>query len=103
MGVSTGCLFLLATALPAAFFLSQLAMFAFSALPVFKLTRKDQTAAMFCATQKTLAFGMPLIKAFFEGSPHAALITTPLLVIHPLQLLIGSLMIPYLQRYIKQE
>jgi len=103
LGVSGGSLVFLMAILPTAFAFSQLLMFMFSKLPFVKLSRKDQVAAMFCSTQKTLAFGMPIIQSFFEKSPNLALISTPLLVLHPFQLLIGSVMVPYLQKYISEE
>lgn len=103
LGVSGSSLLFLMVVLPSAFTASQLAMLGIARNPLLKLSKKDQIAAMFCGTQKTLAFGMPLIQAFFEGNPSLALITTPLLVLHPMQLLIGSLLTPYLRKYAADE
>lgn len=56
-------------------------------------------AGMFCASQKTLAFGLPLINTIFEGSPNLAAYCAPIMFIHPLQLILGSLLIPRLETY----
>ena len=59
----------------------------------------EVVAALFCASQKTLAFGLPLINTIFAGSPHLAAYSAPIMFIHPIQLIIGSALIPALQRY----
>jgi len=51
------------------------------------------------STQKTLALGLPLLQVVFAGRPDLALLCTPLLIQHPLQLLVGSLLSPQLKRY----
>ena len=63
----------------------------------------SQIAATFCASHKTIAFGMPLLKTIFDGSPSLALLCAPLLIYHPLQLVIGSALVPSLQRYAAEE
>lgn len=63
--------------------------------------RDEQITAMFVGSQKTLAFGMPLIRTIFETSPSMALYSAPLLFIHPSQLLIGSMITPFLRNYIE--
>ncbi len=55
----------------------------------------EAIAATFCSGHKTLAFGLPLINMIFEGSPHLASYCAPIMLTHPLQLVIGSLMAPY--------
>lgn len=71
--------------------------------PRLNFRREDQVAAMFCASHKTIAFGMPLLKEIFDGNPSLALLTAPILILHPLQLIIGSFLMPSLRRYIKEE
>lgn len=52
---------------------------------------KDLPAAVYCASHKTLAFGLPLLATMFAGDPaRIAAVSTPLLIYHPLQLLVGS-------------
>jgi sodium/bile acid cotransporter 7 len=61
--------------------------------------RRDVVAAMFCASQKTLAFGLPLVNTIFQGSPHLASYTAPVMFLHPIQLILGSLLISRLETY----
>lgn len=68
-----------------------------------QLSKPDVIAAMFCSSQKTLAFGLPLIHTLFESNPNIAYYTAPLMCIHPLQLLLGSFFISKLQRYVKED
>ena len=63
------------------------------------LQRDRQVAAAFTASHKTLAFGLPLFATVFAGSPALALLSAPLLVLHPAQLLFGGLLVPRLRRY----
>lgn len=75
--------------------------FLFFSWPVFKLTRGEIVAAMFCSSQKTLAFGLPIIQTIFEGNTNLAIYSAPLMIIHPIQLMIGSILVPRLERYMK--
>jgi solute carrier family 10 (sodium/bile acid cotransporter), member 7 len=68
-----------------------------------RFPRGEVVAAMFCASQKTLAFGLPLINLVFEGSPNLAAYCAPLMFIHPIQLIIGSTLIPRLEKYVATE
>jgi sodium/bile acid cotransporter 7 len=52
------------------------------------LGRGDRIAALFCAPQKTVASGIPLAKALFGTHPGLGLIVLPLLLYHPLQLIV---------------
>lgn len=52
------------------------------------LDRSDWTAAMFCGPQKTIASGIPLAKALFGAHPGLGLILLPVLLYHPLQLVV---------------
>lgn len=63
---------------------------------LFRLLAADAAAVVFCATQKTLAMGIPLAYAFFEGTGvSVALVLLPLVFYHLFQLVFGSLLIPY--------
>lgn len=57
-----------------------------------KLTREDGIAATFCATQKTLASGVPLAAILFGDHPGLGLILLPILLYHPLQLFVHGLL-----------
>jgi len=68
----------------------------------FKFSREDQVAIMFCSAHKTLAFGLPLIKTMFGAQKDLALIATPLLIFHPIGLIMGSILVPYLKSYVRR-
>lgn len=79
--------------------MSLAAVFAFFSIPGLGFSRGEIVASMFCASQKTLAFGLPLINTIFEGNPNLAAYCAPIMFLHPLQLIIGSLLVPRLQKY----
>ena len=56
-------------------------------------------------SSKTIAVGVPLINAMYAtASPElVALYTLPLLIWHPMQLLIGSLLAPHMANYVDTE
>jgi len=51
-------------------------------------SREDQIAAMFCGSKKTLASGVPMAKLIFGAHPGIGLILLPIMIYHPLQLVI---------------
>lgn len=65
------------------------------------LSRADMVAILFCATHKSLTLGMPLLKILFEDHPEVsvAVISIPLLIYHPLQILLGSCLVSPMQRW----
>jgi len=65
-------------------------------------TREDAVSATFCASQKTLAFGLPLISTLFEGNPNLAAYSAPIMLMHPTQLILGSILVPKLRQFIMQ-
>mmetsp|Transcript_30922 Transcript_30922/g.102260 ORF Transcript_30922/g.102260 Transcript_30922/m.102260 type:complete len:388 (-) Transcript_30922:165-1328(-) len=67
------------------------------------LRAKQRITLTLTATQKTLALGMPLLGVVFAGRPDLGLLCTPLLLQHPLQLLVGSLLSPRLKRIAAEE
>lgn len=77
------------------------ATFKFFSLPLLGFTKGETIAAMFCSSQKTLAFGLPLINTIFQGNPNLALFCAPLMFIHPLQMAIGSFLLPTVQNYVE--
>ena len=64
------------------------------------LSNKDVVAAVFMGSQKTLAFGLPLIKALFESSPDLVSFCLPALVYHPMQIALGSALVPRLREFV---
>ncbi|KAL3912494.1 MAG: hypothetical protein SGARI_001127 [Bacillariaceae sp.] len=47
-------------------------------------------------TQKSVSVGIPMISALYEHDPNVGLYTLPLLIWHPLQLIIGCALAPHL-------
>lgn len=85
--------------LPALHFAALGAFFKFFSQPQLKLSRADTVAATFCASQKTLAFGLPLVNTIFQGHANLAAYCAPIMFIHPLQMTIGSLFLPTIEKY----
>lgn len=51
-------------------------------------SREDRIAAIFCGSKKTLASGVPMAKLIFGAHPALGLILLPIMIYHPLQLVI---------------
>jgi sodium/bile acid cotransporter 7 len=47
---------------------------------------------MFCGSKKTLASGVPMAKLIFGAHPAIGLILLPIMVYHPLQLLVCGML-----------
>jgi sodium/bile acid cotransporter 7 len=52
--------------------------------------RADRIAGLFCGSKKTLASGVPMARVIFGAHPHLAIILLPIMVYHPLQLIVGG-------------
>ena len=48
----------------------------------------DRIAAVFCGSKKTLASGVPMARLMFAGQPGLSLILLPIMIYHPLQLIV---------------
>lgn len=57
-----------------------------------KFSREDKIAAMFCGSKKTLASGVPMAKLIFGAHPALGLILVPIMIYHPLQLVISGVL-----------
>jgi sodium/bile acid cotransporter 7 len=57
----------------------------------------------FGSTFKTISVGVLLINALYEGNPNVGLYTLPLLIWHPMQLVLGSFLAPRLHRFVQRE
>ncbi len=55
-------------------------------------TREDRIAAMFCGSKKTLAAGVPMAKLIFGAHPGLGVILLPIMVYHPLQLMVAGVL-----------
>lgn len=69
----------------------------FVAVRVAGLGPGDRIAALFCAPQKTLAAGAPMAKLMFATHPGLGLILLPVMIYHPLQLLVSGVLVPRLK------
>merc|ERR1712238_86116 len=58
---------------------------------------------LFGCTHKTVAMGIPLINAIYDGNPAIALYTLPLLIWHPMQLVVGTFLSPRLLAWVVDE
>jgi solute carrier family 10 (sodium/bile acid cotransporter), member 7 len=50
----------------------------------------DRIVALFCGSKKTLASGVPMARLIFGAHPGLAIILLPIMIYHPLQLVIGG-------------
>ncbi|XP_068961576.1 sodium/bile acid cotransporter 7 isoform X3 [Petaurus breviceps papuanus] len=62
-------------------------------------TPADTVAIIFCSTHKSLTLGIPMLKIVFAGHEHLSLISVPLLIYHPAQILLGSLLVPTIKSW----
>jgi solute carrier family 10 (sodium/bile acid cotransporter), member 7 len=54
------------------------------------LQRADRIAGLFCGSKKTLASGVPMARLIFGAHPQLAVILLPIMIYHPLQLVVGA-------------
>jgi solute carrier family 10 (sodium/bile acid cotransporter), member 7 len=54
--------------------------------------REDTIAAIFCGSKKSLAAGIPMAQLIFGVHPGLSLILLPIMLYHPLQLVVGSVL-----------
>jgi hypothetical protein len=64
---------------------------------------KLRVFGLFGCSHKTIAMGIPLIDAMYGKSPAVGLYTLPLLVWYPMILVIGSMLVPYLSKFVETE
>jgi len=57
-----------------------------------KMPVEDEIAAIFCGSKKTLAAGVPMAQLIFGASPAIGLILVPIMIYHPLQIIICSVL-----------
>lgn len=53
----------------------------------------DRIAILFCSSQKTLAFGIPIVTSLYESSPDLGIFLVPLLLYYPLMLIMDSFLV----------
>jgi sodium/bile acid cotransporter 7 len=57
-----------------------------------RLDNGDEIAAVFCASKKSLAAGVPMAALIFGNNPGLGLILLPIMIYHPLQLIVCSVL-----------
>ncbi|MEZ0195764.1 bile acid:sodium symporter family protein [Pseudomonas qingdaonensis] len=57
-----------------------------------RFSQADEIAAVFCASKKSLAAGAPMAALIFGAHPGLGLILLPIMIYHPLQLIVCSIM-----------
>merc|ERR1712127_133188 len=70
---------------------------------MFNKKPKLRVMGLYGCTHKTVAMGVPLINAIYETNSNVGLYTLPLLVWHPMQLVIGSALAPKLSRFVEEQ
>ena len=70
---------------------------------LFRNEPKLQAMGLFGCTHKTVAMGVPLINAIYEDNPLVGLYTLPLLIWHPMQLVLGTAVAPKVAEYVKRR
>eukprot|EP00049_Salpingoeca_infusionum_P026135 m.23948 g.23948 ORF g.23948 m.23948 type:complete len:363 (+) comp8547_c1_seq1:250-1338(+) len=76
---------------------------------LFFVTRKlnfaprDVVCVLFCATHKSLTLGIPMMNIVFANSTHLSLLSVPLLVYHPTQIFLGSVLVPTVKGWLDRQ
>ncbi len=86
------------------FLLSFVTFLTSCAIQLTKFSREDRISALFCASQKTLAAGIPIAQSIFSNSSlPVGLIVLPIIVYHASQLVLGAVLVEYLKRPVDQS
>ena len=59
---------------------------------VMRLNMEDRIAAQLCGSKKSLATGVPMAQLIFEGIPALGIYLLPIMIYHPLQLIITAML-----------
>ncbi len=62
-------------------------------IKLFRFNRENSMAALFCASQKTLAAGAPMANLIFASHPGLGIILLPLMFYHIFQLFLGGVLV----------
>ena len=66
-------------------------------------TERDTVAIMYCATHKSLTLGIPMLKIVFHGDPALPVLSIPLLIYHPTQILLGGVLAPMVRNWVYRQ
>ncbi|KAJ3006216.1 UNVERIFIED_CONTAM: hypothetical protein HDU68_004207 [Siphonaria sp. JEL0065] len=76
--------------------------FGVSRVPLFGFSRASTVTIVMCAATKTVALGIPMINIIYADSPLIGIISTPLLVYHAEQLVVGSFLVTWFKGWIEK-
>ena len=68
-----------------------------------KFTIQDIVAIAMISSRKSLAFGVPMIATLFGDTDDIGVYTVPIVIMHPIQLIVGSFMITPIQNYVNKR
>lgn len=77
--------------------------FYLSQTPSLEFSPSDRVAIMFCSTHKSLTLGIPMLKIIFSGYSNLSVISIPLLMYHPTQILLGGILVPVVRQWMLVE
>ena len=66
-------------------------------------SRDDVICVLFCSTHKSLTLGIPMLGVMFGDSREGVLYSLPLLVYHPMQILLGGLLVSPLKTWLSSS
>lgn len=102
-GLEFSNVIVLLTVLPILHVGSLYLLFKLSQSKALGFTKGEHVAFAYTASHKTLAFGLPLVNTIFMGNPNLASYCAPIMFIHPLQLVLGSFLVPYFANYMSND
>lgn len=87
---SRGAAPLAVSALASAALLGAMLLLVWFVSGAFGFERSERITALFCGSKKTLASGVPMARLIFGATPALGLILLPIMLYHPLQLVVGG-------------
>lgn len=75
----------------------------FSLRFLFPKNPKLRVMGLFGCTHKSMAVGVPLITALYGNSPSLPLYLLPLIIWHPMNLVVGTILTPRLAAFVARE
>ncbi|GFO09164.1 sodium/bile acid cotransporter 7 [Plakobranchus ocellatus] len=74
-----------------------------SSSSMFSFTPADSVAITFCGTHKSLTLGIPMIEIIFANNPNMSLLSIPLLMYNPIQILLGGMSILIFRQWLLDQ
>jgi len=68
--------------------------FYISSMKCFRFKPADCVALLFVTTHKSLTLGIPILRIVYGSDPHLSVMSLPLLIYHPMQILLGGCLVP---------